>query len=201
LLLIASLAFCTSLATSPSWRLRCATWPAASPTRFNASSGLICGRLIFGAFRLGAFSFGLGSRSRTPRFLFRLFSASPPARPSSAAPPATAGPFAFPAIVARADPFLSPPDDRRLADEPLELDARDVLLLELPLFAFVERLPLFAFVERLPLFAFVERLLFDFLRLEAFVEREPLVFEPLVFVCAIASLLTRLVGPGCPGTS
>ena len=44
---------------------------------------------------LGFFSFGVGMRESGERFLFLWVSATPPARPTSATPPAIAGPLAF----------------------------------------------------------------------------------------------------------
>jgi hypothetical protein len=69
----------------------------------SAESGFTCGMLTFGSFTFGALTLGVGIRPSTPRFLLFLLRASPPARPTSAAPPASAGPFAFSAMVAAVD--------------------------------------------------------------------------------------------------
>jgi hypothetical protein len=53
------------------------------------------GALIFGNDTLGFLSFGVGRRESGERFLFLWVSATPPASPTRAAPPAIAGPFAF----------------------------------------------------------------------------------------------------------
>jgi hypothetical protein len=51
----------------------------------------------------GSFTFGVFTLPRTPRFLLLRLSAIAPATPTSAAPPAIAGPFAFSAIAATVD--------------------------------------------------------------------------------------------------
>jgi hypothetical protein len=78
--------------------LRFATSPAALPTDLTTVWGF--GTLTCGSERLGLFSFGVGIRERGPRLFLLRVSATPPANPAMATPPASAGPFAFSAIVA-----------------------------------------------------------------------------------------------------
>jgi hypothetical protein len=73
------------------------------------------------------------------RFWLRLFSATPPATPARAAPPASSGVFAFEASSATLPPVLAiaPSDDPRLVAEVVVLRPVDLLLLR----AVPDRLP------------------------------------------------------------
>jgi hypothetical protein len=111
------------------------------------------GALTCGSERLGFFSFGVGIRERGLRLFLLRVSATPPANPARATPPASAGPFAFSAIVTIFDllSFLGvrrfdPCDDRLPAGwRERELEP------ELPRF-FVEPVLVADFVEPLLLF-------------------------------------------------
>jgi hypothetical protein len=214
-----SLARCTPVAICPTRSLFSATWPAAFPTVFTSSSGfgrLIEGALIEGALSFGRLSFGVGRRLRTPWFLRFCVSAIPPAIPASAAPPASAGPFAFPAIVERVD-FWEPcplrPRDcgelRRLCDDPPERPERleerfELDPFELDAFAFdVLAFDAFAFdvfdadaLDEFDPLRELERLL---LPLREFPLREVLDERLLlVFVSAIQRNLLRRLRPASP---
>ena len=74
------------------------------PTLFTAEPGFGIEILEVSSFgMLGALSFGVGTRLRIPLRFLRADSATPPASPTRAAPPASAGPLALPAIVSSVD--------------------------------------------------------------------------------------------------
>lgn len=174
---------------------------------------MISGALIFGM--LGFFSFGVGMRESGERFLFLWVSATPPARPTSATPPAIAGPLAFSRTVPTFDLLCAGLDllcaglERRLevCDDRLWAGLRDRELEPVFLVEPVERL-------------LVVDLLEPPLRLRCELAFAELLFEPVAFlapddelfaldderdllpvlVCAIARPPSRLGSPSPPGT-
>ena len=135
---------------------------------------------------LGFFSFGVGMRESGERFLFLWVSATPPARPTSATPPAIAGPLAFSRTVPTFDLLCAGLDllcaglERRLevCDDRLRAGLRDRELEPVFLVEPVERLLVVDLFEPLRLrceLAFAEL---------AFAE---LLFEPVVFLVPTTS--------------
>ena len=167
---------------------------------------MISGALIVGM--LGFFSFGVGMRESGERFLFLWVRATPPAMPTSAAPPAIAGPLAFSTTVPTFD-LVCVCVERRfdVCDDRVWAGLRDRELEPLFLVEPVERLLVVDLFEPLRLrceLAFAE-LLFEPVVLlapddELFALDDERDLLP-VLVCAIARPPSRLGSPSPPGTS